>query len=346
MTELLILTTMKYALYGLAIAMWVCRKNKRNRAVLGFGGGDDIINQAPAAPAAPSTADAINAYIAGLPQMYNAQLQYAPQFAQQQLDLISQLAPQYKALQESLYPETSKIQEQLAGIASKGYTEGLTGNPELKNQYLDYYKSLVGDNAASGIGADYVSGNLIKADEGYRQNYYNLGLAVSGRQPLYNAAGTPTPDLTQGYNFGSVQGGLQQGYGNYSSLYGNMYNSNLNYASSNYASQLGLYGAGLGAIGSIGGGFAMHSSIDFKEDIQENDIDSTELLRGIDIVNFRYKKEMDFDRKKHVGFIVEELPEELVSEKDKRQVDVINLLGVLTDAVKKIDARLEKLEAK
>lgn len=58
--------------------------------------------QTPQPPAAPSTAESVEAYINSMPRMYQTQLDWGGPMAQQQLDLTQQFGPQYMALQESL----------------------------------------------------------------------------------------------------------------------------------------------------------------------------------------------------------------------------------------------------
>lgn len=56
----------------------------------------------PTAPPAPSTADAIQAYIQGMPQMYQAQMEWAPKLAEQTAGLTEQYLPRAMALEQQL----------------------------------------------------------------------------------------------------------------------------------------------------------------------------------------------------------------------------------------------------
>lgn len=301
-------------------------------------GGNTTIQQ-PSPPPAPSTADAYNAYIAGLPAMYNAQLTYAPRFAQQQMDLTAQIAPQAKALQDALYPQTSALQEGVASQARAGMSSEM---PEsMKQAYQDQFRSEVGSQAGSGLGADYVSRNMYNAGQARQDYFRNLALTTTGRQPLYQSSGYTPPNMAQGYNFGQVQNAMQQGYGNYSGAYSSMYGANANLAGMNYQSQMGLYGAGMGAMGTF-----MASSKTFKNETNDK-VDGVRVLRNTKIVTYRYKPEirnvLHDDGKVHVGVFAEDVPEILAS-KDRKSVDVINAIGVIMDAVKRIDERLGKIE--
>lgn len=151
-----------------------------------MGGKTQIQQAAPTPIQAPSTAEAINAYVASLPALYQAQLDYAPREAQQQLDLLQQYGGQYgQAMQDAqraLNPQLTSLTEQLAGQASAGANAGLS--PEEEQYYSDQFKSLVGDQVRGGLGASTVAGGLLNTRL-QRQDYYrNLGLSLANMQPL------------------------------------------------------------------------------------------------------------------------------------------------------------------
>ena len=178
------------------------------------GGTSTQIIQPTPAPA-PSTAEAIQEYVKSLPAIFEAQLKYAPQEAQQQVELAQQyavpLAQAYQSAQETLYPGTSALQEQLAGQAQAGITGGVPQS--LADQYRSDLKAQLGENTKSGIGADYVSRNLMNQQQQYQQYYQNLGLSLSGRQPLVNPQ---TPGFTNqlgNYNAGQALGYQSSNYG-------------------------------------------------------------------------------------------------------------------------------------
>lgn len=101
-----------------------------------------------------------------------------------------------------------------------------------------------------------------------------------------------------------------------------------------------IFGGLLGA-GATLGGAALLSSKDYKENITNNTIDSIEVIKSLDIVEFDYK---DIDSKHHIGIIVENSPEVLISE-DGKKLDIMNVIGVLLDSNKKLIERVERLEA-
>lgn len=177
------------------------------------GGTTTQIIQPTPAPA-PSTAEAINAYVASLPALYEAQMKYAPLEAQQQLELTKQYAvpyaQAYQQAQEILYPGTSALQEGLVARAQAGMTEQVPQS--MRDQYRSDLLAQLGTNASSGIGADYVSRNLINQQQQYNQYYENLGLSLAGRQPLVNPQ---TPSYTNQLGNYQPGQGLQYTAGNY-----------------------------------------------------------------------------------------------------------------------------------
>ena len=92
--------------------------------------------------------------------------------------------------------------------------------------------------------------------------------------------------------------------------------------------------------GLFGLGSALLSSKVYKENIVENTIDSLDVLKQLEIVEFDYK---DVDKKHHIGVIVEDSPDILCAEEGDR-LDIVNVVGVLLDANKKLLERVEALE--
>lgn len=223
-----------------------------------FGGGSTSISE-PNPPAQPSTADAVNAWVQSMPQVYQTQMQYAPLQAQQQVELAQKYAQPYgealKKANEALYPGTSALQEKLAGQA----LEGMSGEvPEwYKKQWKDYYNTNLGTNAGSGIGADYVSRGMSEQIKGWGDYYRNLALSVTNRQPLTQATTPQTTDYMSQFTPTANMNYMANTYGTYGSLYGNMYNTNAQMAQTNammpYAYMTGV-GNLMGGVGSMMGG--------------------------------------------------------------------------------------------
>jgi hypothetical protein len=226
-------------------------------------GGTTVQAQTPTMPTAQGSA---SDWAAALPTIYQTQLQYAPQQAQQQLDLIQQYGGSTaKALQDaqnSIYPNTGKLQEQLAGQALAGSTADV---PDwMKQQYQSNMNAQLGTNAASPIGADYMSRGLLQQKQDWQQYYQNMGLSVAGRQPLTQAGSPQTTDYMSSFTPNSVMTGNNQNY----STAGNIYGSQLNYNQALRGQNMNLIGSAIGAGGSVGMGMAM-SSIRYKKDIKK-----------------------------------------------------------------------------
>lgn len=171
----------------------------------------------PAAPAAPSTAEAVNAWVQSLPTVFAEQQRQAPLEAQQQLQLLQQyglpMAEAYKSAQSALYPETTALQEQLAGQASAGMNAQV---PEwMRNQYRSDLAANIGTNAGSGIGADYMSRGLLQQQMDYQNYYRDLGLSLAGRQPLSQPTSPQYSNYASNYTPNSVMGYTSQNYGTY-----------------------------------------------------------------------------------------------------------------------------------
>ena len=75
----------------------------------------------PSPPPQPSTADAIQAYVEGLPQMYETQMQYAPLLQQQQIGLMAQAYPQLVGIEQGLQQQYAPQQAQRAWEMQQQY---------------------------------------------------------------------------------------------------------------------------------------------------------------------------------------------------------------------------------
>jgi hypothetical protein len=188
----------------------------KNGNVFGGGGGKTTVVQPQPAPQ-PSTADAIKAWVEALPKVYETELQYAPLQAQLAVQLAQQYAlpyaEAYKTAQEALYPGTTALQEQLAEQAQAGIQAEL---PEwAKRTYLDTMRAQLGENALSGIGADYISRGLMQQQEDWRRYYQNLGLSLTGRQPLIQATTPQVAQYSQQFQPQDVMNYMLGGYSAY-----------------------------------------------------------------------------------------------------------------------------------
>lgn len=219
------------------------------------------------APVQPSTSSSVQDWANALPQIYNTQMQYAPLQAQQQVDLAQQYAaPLGQAMetaQSAMYPQTTALQENLAGQAATGMQSPL---PDwMKQQYQSDMNAQLGTNVNAPIGADYSSRGLMQLGQNWQQYYQNLGLSVTGRQPLNQATAPNTADYLSGFTPNSVMQSQNQNYGTASNVYG----SQLGYNSAANQSMMNLIGSGIGAAGSIGASAAMMSSRRYKNRIKK-----------------------------------------------------------------------------
>mgnify|MGYP001248555703 CR=1 FL=1 len=172
----------------------------------------------PSAPAQPSTADAVKAWVESMPTVFAEQQRQAPLEAQQQLNLTQQYAaPIAQALygaNQAVYPVTSGLQENMAGQAQAGMNA--TEMPEwMRNQYRSEYNANLGTNAGSPIGAEYTSRNMQNQLFQQQKYYRDLGLSLAGRQPLTQAATPATTNYASTFTPSNVMNYMQQGYGTY-----------------------------------------------------------------------------------------------------------------------------------
>lgn len=231
--------------------------------------GSTSISQ-PAAPQPPSTAQSMQEYVENYPALWNMQMQYAPQEAALQVALAQQYAQPMgealKASQEAMYPTETAITQQAGEQALEGMQ-----SQELpdwaKQKYLDEMRANLGTNVGSGIGADYTSRNLLEQGKNWQDYYRNLGLSISGKQPIYSAQPVGYTNQMAAYTPQTVFGYNAQNYGNYANAYSSMYGANAQLAGQRYASNMNLIGSGIGAAGSMGGAAILASSKRFKRNI-------------------------------------------------------------------------------
>ena len=202
-------------------------------------------------PTAPTTGQSVQDWANALPQIYQTQMQYAPLQAQQQVELAQKyagpLGQAMQAAQSGMYPKTTALQENLAGVATEGMSSQV---PDWMQQaYRSNMSAQLGNNVNAPIGADYMSRGLLQQQQDWQRYYQNLGLSVTGRQPLTQAGTPQTSDYMSGFTPGSVMQSNNQNYGTAAGIYGNQlsYNSNAN------GQMMNMIGAGIGAAGTMGG---------------------------------------------------------------------------------------------
>jgi len=202
-------------------------------------------------PTAPTTGQSVQDWANALPQIYETQMKYAPLQAQQQVGLAQQYAAPMgqamQAAQSAMYPKTTALQENLAGVAQEGM--GSQVPDWMQQAYRSNMSAQLGNNVNAPIGADYMSRGLLQQQQDWQRYYQNLGLSVTGRQPLTQAGTPQTSDYMSGFTPGSVMQSNNQNYGTQAGIYGNQlsYNSNAN------GQMMNMIGAGIGAAGTMGG---------------------------------------------------------------------------------------------
>lgn len=111
------------------------------------------------------------------------------------------------------------------------------------------------------------------------------------------------------------------------------------------SSKTSMWGDILGTGAGIGLSALLFSSRSFKEEIKDSDVNSIDLIKGLHIVTYKYKQEINKEDKTHIGIIAEDSPD-IITTKDKKMIELGDICGVLLDANKKLIARIEKLEKK
>jgi hypothetical protein len=214
------------------------------------GGGDTTTVQVPAPQ---STTSSMADYVASLPALYQAQLQYEPQMQQMSLNMLQQYGTQFgqaaRDINQTLYPETAALQEQLASQAGAGMNADM---PQwAKDSYRNEMNANLGTNAGSPIGADYASRGMLEQQKNWQDYYRNLALSTSGRQPLAQGGTTPQTNYMQGYQ---PQQALQNNASGYNAWAGSM---NSMYQPSVWGQIGGGLAQGIGSGIGMGAGAAM-----------------------------------------------------------------------------------------
>lgn len=208
---------------------------------------------APQTPAAPTTTSSIEDYVKNYPTLFAMNQQYAPQEAAQQIALAQQYAQPYgqamKTAQEAMYPEQTKITNTLLQQAQEGMSSQVPS--WMQDQYRSEMNAQLGSNAGSPIGADYMSRGLLQQQQDWQKYYQNMGLSLSGSQPIYQATQPTTTNQTSTFTPASVMGYNSSNYGNYIGAYGSMYGANAGLqANANNINQKYI-GSGMAMVGAM-----------------------------------------------------------------------------------------------
>ena len=155
------------------------------KSLFGGGGGDEP----------PSFLDLLSQLPEAAQIGMDTTQQIAPQQAQLQLDLLERyglpIAAEQKRTFESLYPQTAQLPEFLAQAAMEGSQAGLTANEQ--RIINDAVRANLGEQAVSPLGTQRLGREYLDYVQGRQGQFLNLGQALSGRVPLYQAQ---TPQYT------------------------------------------------------------------------------------------------------------------------------------------------------
>lgn len=173
--------------------------------------------QQPSPPPQPSTGESIDAYIEGMPKMYETQMEWAPQITGQQVGMAQEFLPQVTALQQQLQqqylpqnvaqqmglqmeyapqlaaqqqalqrqyePEAFAAKEALGGITTPGYLEGEGAYQEAGDPLLEQMRGTATPEWMTGYQMEQAPG-FMAAKERVRQDvrgaWAGRGLAESG----------------------------------------------------------------------------------------------------------------------------------------------------------------------
>lgn len=211
-------------------------------------GGTKIVQPSP--PSQPTAGESAREYAAALPDILAAQLKYQPQFDRQTFESFAELGPEFARVSREVLneysPTLASLDEELAGQALDLSQQGLTD--EQRDLYRDQFKSLVGEQAGSGIGADFVAKNLLAQDIAQRQYGQNLGLSLQGKVPIAQAVQQPS-------NF-QVASSFMPAYQTQSSTFGSIFSGAGRPIATKGRDYLGGAGGlltGIGGLGSLGG---------------------------------------------------------------------------------------------
>jgi hypothetical protein len=175
---------------------------------------------------APTASDSLAEQIRLQPELLAARQKYDPQFNELDFQALSKYTPLVNDLmaaeQKRLSPNQYALNELLAGQAATGSQADL---PSLmKQSALDTFRSEIGSNVGSPIGAEYTSRNLAQLGEQYRNNYQNMGLSLLNKFPTQAQSATPQGSQSfNAQNLNSSFGNMVQGYGAYQNALANSY---------------------------------------------------------------------------------------------------------------------------
>ena len=295
--------------------------------------------QAPQAPQMATQRNAIQDFVNDRPLLFASDQQFQAREAQQQMDLINQFAaPMGQATRranEAVNPETTGMQATMFDQINQGLTGEI--DPIEKAMFESNMRANMGTNVGSEMGGTAMARELFGLGQQKQHTAQNQALSFIGRTPVNQAQ---NPNVTS--SFGQFTPGqslnfASQNNSNLANIFGtqaNIFGTQQQAATAERGQNVSMINSGMSMAGS------MVSSRDFKENIKKNKIDSIDIIKQLDIVEFDYQ---ELDNKHHIGIIIEDSPEILATENGKA-IDMVNVIGILLDANKKLIERIEVLE--
>ena len=245
---------------------------------LGIGGGGGGGQPEPPTPPTPeeTSAQAIQAQIEATPRILEAQREFGPQFTQLQLEQLQQFGPEVAetllGLQQEFGPQiTAALREEQAALAPEltaaqgvlteflGQEDLLTPQEERRlQQDVRAAQGVRGFALESGLGAEQEIEELTRLRQELKTRRLNIALSTAGRVPI--GGQTQFQPSPQAFGPGQLVQNVapSQIFGLAGSVFGtqaNIFGTQSQAATAQRGQTLGLIGAGLGAAGTVGGGF-------------------------------------------------------------------------------------------
>jgi len=170
----------------------------------------------PSVPTQPTAGQSAKEYAEALPTIYEAMQKYQPAFDRAAYESYAKYAPQYASVNQqalqSVSPYAAGLQEVLAQNITNAVQNGLPDS--MKNMYINQYKSMIGNQVNSPVGANFTAGNLVGQDINYRINMGQLGMGIAQANPVTQAF-QPQTGLNLSNAFGQAFNTQMGGYGAY-----------------------------------------------------------------------------------------------------------------------------------
>ena len=233
-----------------------------------------------------------------------------------------------------LTPEQQQLFQQTIGQLGPDFM-GAMGQflqPQSAEDYQDVFQKSYVDPAMMAMERQVIPGIQQRFTDA------NAGSSSALNQALAQSATDLSTSL--GSQYGQFLQGQQQNQLNAMGMFGNMAGQQT--FSPLIQQQQAILGPLIGAGGQAAAAYLM-SSKTVKENIRDYK-KSMEAVRDLTVKQYDYIEDVGGEKDK-VGFIAEDLPEELTAKKDGiLHADLYGLLGLAMNAIKVLDARVKELE--